>query len=126
MVTVLLAAVPSWVLGVAGLLAVVSAYWWLRERSASGVARRSRRSSRKAAAGTGGVLVGIVGALVGLSSGLADTLGLVGDVAAQSPGVVTQIALAGAGWFAVSSGMSATTFAAVAGAIMLIGIMVSR
>ena len=120
--------VPLWVWGVVALLLLTAAYWATQENSGRGVARRARRDSQRAAAGVGLLGLGVVGALVGAADGLSMFLGEAGQLILSSPGFLTQLALAGLGVLVVEGTLqpTATGFAAIAGGIILVGLMLSE
>jgi hypothetical protein len=123
-----LQAVPLWAWGAIALLLLAGAYWATEENSASGVARRARRDSSRAAAGAGLVGLGVVGAVVGVADGLSVFLGQAGNLLLSSPGFLTQLALAGLGVLVVDGTLQPTAagFAAMAGAVILVGLMLSE
>jgi len=120
--------VPLWGWGVFALLLLAGAYWATAENSARGVARRARRDSSRAAAGAGLVGLGVVGALVGVADGLSVFLGQAGNLLLSSPEFLAQVALAGLGVLVVDGTLqpTATGFVAMAGAVILVGLMLSE
>lgn len=120
--------VPLWGWGVVALLLLAAAYWASEENSARGVARRARRDSSRAAAGAGLLGLGVVGALVGVADGLSVFLGQAGNLLLSSPSILAQGALAALGWLVVDGTLqpSAMGYAAIAGSIILVGLMLSE
>jgi cytochrome bd-type quinol oxidase subunit 2 len=118
-----LLALPTWVLAV-GLLTVVLGYWWYRERSTRGVQRRAQKSSKKAVAGIGVGIGGVLYAALGVMEGLSGVTSQFGDVLLELAGPAAYWATTAAGYFSLKGdlALSAKWFAIAAAALFVLGV----
>jgi len=119
---------PVVAIGAVALVILAGLAFAFRGDSARSASRSSTKASRRGIEIAGIGLVSILGAIVGAADAGADVLGETVAIVAQYPGMLTQLSLAGIGtWVAsTSSSLPATTFAAIAGFIILVGVAVGR